>query len=358
MKPPRARRVALYLLPGLGDAMVASPLMRALSARGDRVDAITMLPAVSEYARALNIFERVIEIPLLRPSARLAMPALRVAAGAYDVAVLPFPATRWQYAAASFLTPTARVVSHDYGGLSGALLRLRGATLVPLEGGHRIAENARLARVVAEPAAIGMYLVPQSWHAERGDAVAIHPGTMAYKGNEVRRWPMAQFTALALTLADEGVPVRFLIGPNEPEPDAAVVQHPRIDLIRLPLDAAARSIASSAAFVGNDAGMTHVAAGLGVPTVAIFGMTDPMRAAPIGPTIVVRPSSCPPCHDEGSVTFECVRDIGYRCIAQDVQLADVLAAVRRARTQNLPPLDPQERSDFALYGERRLAGVL
>jgi len=36
------------------------------------------------------------------------------------------------------------------------------------------------------------------------------------------------------------------------------------------------------AFIGNDAGVTHLAAALGVPTLAIFGPTEPARWAPLG----------------------------------------------------------------------------
>ena len=36
------------------------------------------------------------------------------------------------------------------------------------------------------------------------------------------------------------------------------------------------------AFVGNDSGVTHLAAYLGVPTLALFGPTDPRRWGPIG----------------------------------------------------------------------------
>jgi ADP-heptose:LPS heptosyltransferase len=37
------------------------------------------------------------------------------------------------------------------------------------------------------------------------------------------------------------------------------------------------------AFVGNDSGISHLAGILGVPTVAVFGPTDPRTWAPLGP---------------------------------------------------------------------------
>ena len=40
-------------------------------------------------------------------------------------------------------------------------------------------------------------------------------------------------------------------------------------------------------FVSGDTGPLHFAAGLGVPTVSLFGPTDPARWAPVGPKHVV-----------------------------------------------------------------------
>lgn len=45
----------------------------------------------------------------------------------------------------------------------------------------------------------------------------------------------------------------------------------------------ARLASAAALFVGADTGPTHLAAALGVPTLALFGSTDPARFGPIGP---------------------------------------------------------------------------
>jgi heptosyltransferase-3 len=56
-------------------------------------------------------------------------------------------------------------------------------------------------------------------------------------------------------------------------------------------------IARADLFIGHDSGLTHLAATLGVSTVAIFGPTDPSRWAPRGPH--VRVVTGPSCHCEG-----------------------------------------------------------
>ena len=49
--------------------------------------------------------------------------------------------------------------------------------------------------------------------------------------------------------------------------------------------------------MSNDSGPMHLAAALGVPTVALFGPTDPRRTAPAGPghAVLNRDLWCSPC---------------------------------------------------------------
>ena len=56
-------------------------------------------------------------------------------------------------------------------------------------------------------------------------------------------------------------------------------------------------ISASQLMLCNDSGLMHVAAALGIPTVAPFGATDPARTAPSGPkvNILYRPADCSPC---------------------------------------------------------------
>ncbi|MDO8434783.1 MAG: lipopolysaccharide heptosyltransferase II [Candidatus Binatus sp.] len=50
-------------------------------------------------------------------------------------------------------------------------------------------------------------------------------------------------------------------------------------------------------FIGNDSGCAHLAGALGIPTLAIFGSTNPARTAPIGnrALVIYRKLECSPC---------------------------------------------------------------
>ena len=55
--------------------------------------------------------------------------------------------------------------------------------------------------------------------------------------------------------------------------------------------------AACAVFLTNDSGSMHVASALGVPTVAVFGATNPKTTGPAGPynTIISQKVQCSPC---------------------------------------------------------------
>ena len=78
-------------------------------------------------------------------------------------------------------------------------------------------------------------------------------------------------------------------------------------------------------FLGNDGGVTHLAALMGVPTVAVFGPSDPVRWAPRGPRVqVVRsPAPCSPC------TAEALQECADRVCLSRVETPEVLEACRR-----------------------------
>ena len=59
---------------------------------------------------------------------------------------------------------------------------------------------------------------------------------------------------------------------------------------------------TSGGFIGNDSGVSHLAAFMGLPTVAIFGPSDPDRWKPVGPSVdIVRPTlECNPCFETGN----------------------------------------------------------
>jgi len=107
----------------------------------------------------------------------------------------------------------------------------------------------------------------------RSDAgfAVIHP----FSGSPKKCWPLDRYQELARRLA---MPVRWCAGPEEQLPDAVRIH----DLYEL-----ACWLASARLYIGNDSGITHLAAAVGTPVVALFGPTDPCIWAPRGPNVHV-----------------------------------------------------------------------
>lgn len=103
----------------------------------------------------------------------------------------------------------------------------------------------------------------------REDFAVLHP----FSGSAKKNWPLARFQELALKL-ERRMPVRWCRGPEDHLPGAVVSP----DLFELAL-----WLSKARVFVGNDSGITHLAAASGTPTVALFGPTEPAVWAPRGP---------------------------------------------------------------------------
>lgn len=113
------------------------------------------------------------------------------------------------------------------------------------------------------------------------DFIAIQP----FSGSPRKNWPLARFRELAARLP---LPVEFAAGPEEPL-DGALRFDGLWDL--------ARWLASARLYVGNDSGVSHLAAAVGTPVIAIFGPTDPAVWAPRGALVdVVRADGGAPDH--------------------------------------------------------------
>src|SRR4051794_39055959 len=105
---------------------------------------------------------------------------------------------------------------------------------------------------------------------EREDYAVIHP----FSGSARKNWPLENFRAMAERLG-RVMPVRWCSGEDDPAlPDAVRIP----DLYELGC-----WIARARLYVGNDSGITHLAAAVGTPVVAFFGpASDPAVWGPRG----------------------------------------------------------------------------
>ncbi len=179
----------------------------------------------------------------------------------------------------------ARLHAAEY--LLGTLASIIGADILASAPVPMLAPSAE-ARAWAEGEWARRGLVGKS-------VLALHPGS----GGHAKCWLPERFAALAERFIGAGWRVLVIEGPAD---GLAASQ----TLALLPADAAqgaagltlpqlAGLLARATLCVGNDSGVTHLSAMLGMPTLALFGPTDPAVWGPRGPRVrVVWPGALAP----------------------------------------------------------------
>lgn len=118
----------------------------------------------------------------------------------------------------------------------------------------------------------------------RGDYAAIHPGS----GGRAKLWRPRGWGEVVAAL--DTLDVLMTAGPADERTVADVLAQAgatsRLSVVRdQPVTTVAGLVAGAKVFLGCDSGVAHLAAALGVPTVALFGPTDPRVWAPRGPAV-------------------------------------------------------------------------
>lgn len=355
-RPPRhpgeVRRILLCASGGLGNAVLLQPLVGAVRAGcpGARLDVLMTSAAAAGLVRSMGWADRVTTMPEEEWYAGGAI--LRRFAG-------PLRSERYDWVLRTFLTAPEAARASLAAFLSGAPVRvaygtaranpfethlLPGNDSVPEIDRHlALAETLGLARPrdwrPAPPPAEGSAWAARfiaAHDARRTPLVGLHPGSDPRY--TAKRWPAARFGELAAMIAARlGARPIVFGGPD----DAAAV-----DVVMrtaggavLPatgqeIAATAGLIARCAAFVTNDSGLMHVAGLLGVPTLALFGPSDPIKNRTLDPgaRVLRLGLSCSPCSKEHAMNacdhHDCLRTLEVAAVYG--ALAAILAGSKGA----------------------------
>lgn len=164
------------------------------------------------------------------------------------------------------------------------------------------------------------------WSERRVESpvIALSPGA-AFGG--AKRWPAERFAEAAARLAKvTGWTVAIFGSARERSLGETVARMAAERGVRVVNLAGATSLnefielaAACRLFLTNDSGAMHIASALGVPTVAVFGATDPEATGPAGPVarVVREPVACSPCLlRECPIDHRCMRAVSAERVAQ------------------------------------------
>ncbi len=322
---------------------MTEPLLRRLAARGERLT-VAALPWVAPVFRAMPQVAHILEVPFAHGGLqfRARRQVARELHGRFDAAyVLP-------NSLKSALVPFWAGIPHRVGYLGEARVGLLT---------HRLKNPPRDSR----PPMVALYSAlsgepgierdrPQlQWPLPAQQAVLAQQG-LAAQGYVVmapgaeygpaKRWPARHVAALAARLAGQGHPVLLLGSAKEAalceEIAALAAAGERVRSLagQTALADALGLIAGARAVVSNDSGLMHVAAGLGVAQVAVYGSSSPEHTPPLNARARVLwlkhdsgyqpPLDCAPCFER-----EC--PLGHTRCLNDLGPDRVLAALEALR---------------------------
>ncbi len=136
-----------------------------------------------------------------------------------------------------------------------------------------------------------LYLAEAERAAAKGvsdvPTVAVHLGS----GSASKNWPMERLVEICAWLTSRGFRVAVISGPADTARSERFWKHPETSAClswhHQPLPLLAAMIERCAAFLGHDSGISHLAAAVGTPTVAIFGPTSPSMWGPRGKRVSI-----------------------------------------------------------------------
>lgn len=260
------RSHTLAVHPGaLGDVLLAVPALRGLRRRASGAPLVLAAePRIGALLAALGVVDRAVPFDSLR----------------LDTFFTAAPD------AVETLRDAARVVCW-FGARDPDLVRnlsrvVPGVSIAPAVGAASpVWEHLALTAAPGEAHRLEPVTVPGALVAEgrrllegagwdgRSRLVMLHPGA----GGAAKRWPTEGFRAVAARLRSAGVTVVLHRGPADAEPVAALRSALRGEVLVIeepPLPALAGALANVDAYLGNDSGISHLAAAVAAPAIALF----------------------------------------------------------------------------------------
>lgn len=169
--------------------------------------------------------------------------------------------------------------------------------------------------------------------------IVLHPGS----GDSKKNLPASTWgETLKALRAAVGLPARLVLGPSELERGGWGELPEASDAVSVcaTVGEFLEVLGRAALFLGNDSGASHVAAALGIPTVAAFGPSSPALWKPLGPRVrvVTAGTACAPCTDGGPIACP-----WPRCTAE-VRAADLVDAAMGLLRVGAAPSAPSSSS--------------
>ncbi len=332
-------KILIQLLPGIGDTLMFTPALATLRQNfpNAEIDALVMFRGSYELLETNPHLSRVILWEFLKKGFLENLKfILQLRKNRYALCLTGYPANRLQYNLVNFMVGARWRPTHRYRHLNlrcGGFLNHQ--VLTENSQTHNVLENLFLLKKIGmgintKTARLEIYLreeekkfsddfIQQSGLKNRM-FIGLHAGCALLKNHLRRRWAPENFAKLASLLKKSlGAEILIFGGKDEEELKETVCRNMEsqgLIITGTTIRQTTALIGKCQLFVSNDSGLMHLAAAMGVPTVALFGPTHPDWVHPYGTaySIVSLNLSCSPCFYYSPRPLSCPAQRDYECI--------------------------------------------
>ena len=323
-------RVLVLSLAGIGNTLLATPMLRQLKKTlpTARLSVLVMFKGSAEALRYNPFVDEVLLWNFLEQGIGRSLPFLkRLRQRRFDILLHAYPSNRKAYNLLGWCLGASRQVGHAYRHDNFRNLNFLKETVLEDDSLHDAEENLRLLHFLGiqttPSVSLELYLskeeeeFAEAWLLKRRLTerclIGFHVGSALFKNQIKRRWAPERFARVADRLVEEKKAEILLFGGKEDEEanrrceeamastSHRVTGHPFLQTAAL--------LARCHLLVTNDSALMHAAAALQVPTVAIFGPTNPAYVRPLQNRyrIVRKDLPCSPCFFYSRRPLTCYR---------------------------------------------------
>ncbi len=355
----KPEKILIIALPGIGDALLATPMLRLLREAKPEADihVLVMFAATRDLFRSNPLVNTVHYFDFIQSNTLEGLLFLfHLRTLAFDISINIYPQNRREYNIFALLLGAAKRIGVRYKRRDWQNLNwLNSDTVAENDALHCVEENVHLLSLLGIKPELREDSLPplelylsksnidfaDNWvrehHLEGAtQIIGFHAGTALFKNHIKRRWAPEKFAGLAKRLKKEtGAVVLLFGGPDDTEANETIMRIAGDAVIEVRTKSIMDSIAimkRTNLFVSNDSALMHIAGALQLPTVAIFGPTNETYVHPWKTRyeIVQTGIDCRPCFIYSPKALVCYRinpDEHFLCI-RDIEIDTVMNAVK------------------------------
>lgn len=345
MNKAKKQKILFYALPGIGDALMMFPAIRALKENLKcKISVLTMYKPVFEICNSNKNIDEVFFWDYFNISKFATYKFLLSIKRKIkpDISIMGYPANRVQYSLLSLFFSGKKRYGHRYIKRDFISFNWLYSKTIRQDGKlHNVIENLKIINLILPEIDIDKY---SNLNLELGakellfakryfnnfsnkKIVGIHAGSAILKNHKKRRWPKEKFKILIKELEKKGFQTILFGSRLESDLNNYIKGNSEIFYSESLLKTAA-IIKHLPIFLSGDTGLMHLAASVNTTIIALFGPTNLKYIHPFCKSykIISKNYPCQPCFEYSSKALKCKEYNDFRCI-KDISVDSVLKEI-------------------------------